>query len=122
MFPLLLVLCLCLAGQTVALANDGAHRFLSAEDLVQQIVKNQTTVESFLDVTKPENGPDEKREHLRLNLVSLFPKWLDFTEEGQITGGFIIHLCLFVYSCLLLAVVIDSYFGTFLLFFTLFKI
>lgn len=110
MFPFLLVLCLCLAGQTVALANDGAHRFLSAEDLVQQIVKNQTTVESFLDVTKSENGPDEKREHMRLNLVSLFPKWLDFTEDGQITGGFIIHLCLFVYSCLLLAVVIDSYF------------
>lgn len=102
----LLVLCLSLAVQTLALAASGGHRFLSAEDLVQQIVKNQTTVDSFHDEVKSESGP-----HMRLNLVSLFPTWLDFTEETQLYGGFLIYLCVFVYTCLLLAVVIDSYFG-----------
>lgn len=107
----LLVLCLSLAGQTLALAASSSHRFLSADDLVQQIVQNQTTLDSFSSDVKLESGPVEEKGRMRLNLVNLFPKWLDFTEETQIKGSFLIYLCIFVYSCLLLAVVIDSYFG-----------
>ena len=101
---------LCLLSGVLSV-NSEQHHFISADDLVHQIVLNQTTIKtgnnSFAAVAPNKSSANHSR--LRLNLVNSFPP--DFMSyEVRRNGGFVVHLCIFVYLCLLLAVVIDSYF------------
>ena len=108
-----LTISMCLLGTTTTTTtitntttetlNNKVHHFLSADDLVQQIVHNQTNPIAAL------NHNESKHIKLRLNLLDSFP--VDFMSyRTRLNGGFLVHLCIFIYCCVLLAVVIDSYF------------
>ncbi|KAJ6221512.1 hypothetical protein RDWZM_000057 [Blomia tropicalis] len=103
----------------VLMPNSGidasAHKFISSDDLVHQIIFNQTSIVTSKPIVAVQSTTSkiieqQRNNHgVRVNLVNSFPPDI-MSYESRLGGGFVVHLAIYIYLCLLLAVIIDSYF------------